>query len=285
MPKRRELEIKQMPGFITKMDEAEGVGIVEAIVSVTGIVDDGNDVIQHGAYAKTISERGRKIRVLNSHNMWSISDVLGVVLELREIGRDEMPAEILERYPEADGGLWTKTQYVLDTQAGREAYALIKSGAVDEYSIGYEAMQFEYQKRGEGEPPVRVIKEIKLWEYSPVVWGMNPATMTTGVKSLDAEALRPLAEAGLAALESGDDEAIRAAAIALIEAAGVSVDNINMVDDESENESNGETDTSGAEPDDKSTHSDGAPADDELSLERKRLQALIEIGLEMEAQS
>src|SRR5690606_33758584 len=38
----------------------------------------------------------------------------------------------------------------------------------------------------DGQPrTVRNIREIRLWEYSPVVWGMNPATSTVAVKSDD----------------------------------------------------------------------------------------------------
>lgn len=174
----REMERKALPVFVTKVDGE--LGIVDAIVSTLGIIDHGDDMIVAGAYTKTITERGRKVRVLDAHNSYSISDVIGKPVMMREVGREELPEEVLARWPEATGGLLTSTQYALATEKGREAFALIRDGFVDEYSIGFEVMASEYRKIGD--TTVRIIKEVRLWEYSPVVWGMNPATATVSVK-------------------------------------------------------------------------------------------------------
>ncbi len=184
MGKEREMEHKVFPAFAIKVDADQG--IVEAVVSTMGVLDYGDDIIENGAFVQTITQRGRKIRVLDAHNSWKLGDVIGMPLEMREIGRDELPAAVLEKFPEATGGLLTKTQYLMDTPEGAGAFARIKAGAVDEYSIGYQVITAEYRKvkRPDGtEVNARVLKEIKLWEYSPVVWGMNPATATVGAKA------------------------------------------------------------------------------------------------------
>lgn len=184
LPGAADITWKKLPGFITKVD-AEA-GIVDAIVSTMGVLDYGEDVIENGAYLKTIQERGSKIKVLNSHNTYSIFDAIGVCLALREIGRDELPAELLAQFPEATGGLLTTTQYLLNTPEGRGAFERIKAGVISEYSIGYQAIKTEYRDVMDSsgfKVNARILKEIKLYEYSPVLWGMNPATMTTGVKS------------------------------------------------------------------------------------------------------
>lgn len=174
---------KIFPSFTKSMD-AE-TGIVEAYVSIMGIkdLDSPPDVIQMGAFTKTIQERGpqgsRKIRVLHQHR-WE--KVIGIPLVLVEHPREMLPPELLDRYPEATGGLFTRTQFVMDVQLGRETYALYKAGAMDEWSIGFDALAFEYFKGEEEVDTYRILKEIKLWEYSPVTWGMNPATVTTAVK-------------------------------------------------------------------------------------------------------
>jgi len=176
---------KELPIFVTKTDDA--LGIVEAIVSVFGVIDDGLDVIHAGAYTKTIAERGGRVRVLDQHNTDSIMRVIGKPLEMREVGRADLPAEVLERFPEATGGLLTRSQFLMDTPEGDGAYKRIKSGAVGEYSIGYEALDYDYSKatRDGKQVTVRNLRTIKLWEYSPVIWGMNPATATAGVKNED----------------------------------------------------------------------------------------------------
>lgn len=184
---QRPRETKQQAGALLDLSASEG--IVEAIVSVFGVLDEGGDIVVPGAYAKTITERGRRIRVLDHHNSYSVRDVIGVPLAMRELSRDELPAEILSQWPEATGGLWTKTQYLLNTEEGAGVFARIASGALAEYSIGYQVMQASYQDvdwRG-SIVPVRLLKEIKLWEYSPVVWGMNPATATVQVKAAETD--------------------------------------------------------------------------------------------------
>lgn len=183
MSKVREHKVQVSPAIVTKVDAEKG--IVEAIVNVYGILDLGNDISVNGMCAKTISERGRDFKVLNSHNTYSALNVIGLCLAAREVGRDELPEKVRNDYPEATGGLWTQTQYLIDTPEGKGVFDRIKVGAVTEFSIGYETIQSEYKKidwRGEI-VNARFLKEIKLYEYSPVVFGMNQATAVTGVKT------------------------------------------------------------------------------------------------------
>src|SRR5689334_16934155 len=111
MPREREKKALVSPAFATKIDAEKG--IVEAIVNVYGILDLGDDVSVNGMCAKTISERGRDFKVLNSHNTGSALNAIGVCLAARELGREELPDKVLKKYPEATGGLWTQTQYLI----------------------------------------------------------------------------------------------------------------------------------------------------------------------------
>ena len=177
-------ETKIFPGYILKT--YEDTGIVEAYVSIMGIVDEDipPDMIELGAFKKTIKERGpagaNKIRVLHQHK-WD--EVVGLPLLLKEHSRNKLPAELLEKYPEATGGLFTRTQFILDVQRAREDFALYKAGAMSEWSIGFDTMDADLDKTN-GES-FRRIKEVRLWEYSPVTWGANQATITTNVKEVD----------------------------------------------------------------------------------------------------
>jgi HK97 family phage prohead protease len=297
MSQAREMEYKRQPVFVTKVDEAQG--IVEAIVSVTGVCDHGDDIIQSGAYAKTIVERGRKVRVLDAHNSWSIFDVIGKVLALREVGRDELPAEVLEQYPEATGGLWTQTQYLLDTPEGKGAFERIRAEAIDEYSIGFNAMQYEIRKltAGQGEKTVRLIKEVRLWEYSPVLWGMNPATATVSAKRTEgnfwdaatlitsaAEVLDAEQKAGRT-LSAANATKIQTAFQALkevLEAAGLTVDTAANVEDEDDEAGSKADAAQRSEPEASTQSPDAAPQPAaDMALERARLKRLIELGLAM----
>lgn len=171
------------PGITTKIDSEQG--IIEAIVNVFGIVDLGNDICVNGCCAKTIQERGRKIRILNSHDTSNVLNAIGVCLDIRELNRAELPDDLLKEFPESTGGLWMRTQFMLDDPTSAAVFKRIKVGAIDEYSIGYETIQSEYKKtdwRGDI-VNARLLKEIRLWEVSSVIFGMNQATLTTGVKT------------------------------------------------------------------------------------------------------
>lgn len=179
-------EHKSLPFFVTKVDEA--LGQVDAIVSVMGVIDYGNDVIHNGAYTKTITERKGSIRVLDQHNTDSISRVLGRPLNMREVGRNELPKEVTDKYPMATGGLEVSIQFNMKTQKGQEAFFSIQAGDVNEYSIGYDALDVDYSEIVDSTGKkfrVRNLRTIRLWEVSPVIWGMNPATATVGAKSND----------------------------------------------------------------------------------------------------
>lgn len=154
---------------------------VTGFPSVIGNVDDGGDLIEPGAYLKTLQERGGRLRWLWQHDHGQPPTAR--ILEIAEVGRAELPEAVLARFPEAMGGLRVKREY-LDTPRGNEVLAAIRSEALSELSIGYDAIQPEpgNGKTVAGRPVRRVLKEIRLWELSDVNWGMNAAT--TNVKGL-----------------------------------------------------------------------------------------------------
>lgn len=179
------MEIKTFPGFATKVIDADQ-GVVEGIITVFGILDSGNDIAHPGSFRKTLQERAAKIKVLDSHRIDSVMHIVGVPLEVREISRAELPAVILSEYPEATGGVYAKTQFLLDTPEGAGTFARIKAGALQEWSYGYDALDIEHSivKNADGQDVrARHLKTIRLWEYSPVLWGMNPGTAVVSAKA------------------------------------------------------------------------------------------------------
>jgi len=180
-------ERKTIPTFIKAVDEKEG--IVEHVVSVFGIRDMQGDRVMPGAYTKTIAERFGKIRTLDQHMADSALRVVGKPRAMREIGRNELPQKVLEEYPEATGGLLAVTQYAMKTDNGRNMFHLVDGGFLPETSIGYDPITAEYvEEEIDGQKvTTRLLKEIRLWEYSNVIWGANPATVTTGTKEADPE--------------------------------------------------------------------------------------------------
>lgn len=138
-------------------------GEYEGYFSIFGNVDDGGDVVHPGAFAKTIQERGRRIKVFYAHD-WS-----------KLIGP---PPEVLR---EDTRGLYAKGRLTLESFWGREAWALMKDGALTEGSIGYETVAGKIEVDENG---VRHLREVKLYEISPVPLGMNALTELRAVKGV-----------------------------------------------------------------------------------------------------
>ena len=151
------MEYKAAPLEI-KADGDEGV--VEGLFSVFGNIDDGGDIIHRGAFTKTLQERANRVKVFFMH-IW-----------------DRLIAPPPDTLSETEAGLFASFRLVLDSFWGREAWALIKGGALTEGSIGFEAVKFDY-----GEQSVRNLREVKLYEISPVPLGMNPMTAIRAVKA------------------------------------------------------------------------------------------------------
>ena len=184
---------KERKAFPIEIMQIDGeAGIVEAIVAVMGNIDDGNDIIHPGAFVKSITERSGSIPMLDNHNHFEGKDVIGNPLEIREIGRDALPPTLLAKFPSATGGLFTRTQFFIDEPSDNSAmiFRRIKAGAINQYSIGFDALDTDnsVEVNSDGaERDVRNIRTIRLWEFSPVIFAMNTATTTVGVKAVDVD--------------------------------------------------------------------------------------------------
>lgn len=194
--------------------------VVTGYPSVFGNVDDGGDLIKLGAYRKTIQERSARFKWLWHHDLRQ--PPTAKVLDVREVGREDLPAALVERYPESEGALRVTREY-LDTPRGNEILTAIKSGAMDEMSIGYDSIQIEYPEDMfvAGREVWRILKEIRLWEMSDVVFGMNAATTNEKGASPSVISLflagETFDEAALLAEIEQADEAKAAALLRLLE--------------------------------------------------------------------
>ncbi len=171
-PASPELEYKITP---TEFKAVSDKGEYEGHFSVFGNLDEGNDIVYPGAFTKTIRERGKRVKVFYAHD-WE-----------KLIGP---PPAVLR---EDDYGLFASGHLTLDSFWGRETWALMKDNALTEGSFGYEAIKVEYEG-ADGKPindpwdifapgVIRHLKEVKLYEISPVPLGMNALTSIRAVKA------------------------------------------------------------------------------------------------------
>lgn len=168
---QQNIQFKAIPGQFN-IDEAQGV--VECFVAGIGNKDSVGDVLITGAFTKSLTRR--KPRVVWGHN-WN--DPIGKVLEIYEVapGDRRLPTKMLNA---GIGGLYAKVQFNLNSEKGREAFANVAFfGQEQEWSIGYKTLDSIFDPNIQA----NILKEVELYEVSPVLHGANQLTGTISVKS------------------------------------------------------------------------------------------------------
>jgi uncharacterized protein len=150
-----ELEVKSFSFEVKSTDD----NTFEGYASVFGNVDSYGDVMEKGAFKKTILERGHKVKVLWQHDPWT---PIGKAIHLEEDNH----------------GLFVKAK-ISQTEEGKRAMTLIKDGVIDVLSIGFSTVKDEW----DNEKGIRHIKEVKLYEFSPVTFAANDQAVITAAKS------------------------------------------------------------------------------------------------------
>jgi HK97 family phage prohead protease len=128
--------------------------------SVFNVIDNQHDVMQRGAFSKTLSRGVTNIKLLWQHQ------------------QDE-PIGIFDRIFEDAHGLYVEGRLLLDVARAKEAYALLKAGALTGLSIGYSPSRYHI----DADTGVRKLLEVDLWEVSLVTFPANEAANVTVVKS------------------------------------------------------------------------------------------------------
>jgi len=168
------MEHKQVPvASVRGIDAVDG--IVEAIVSVTNIVDSVNDVIEPGAYKSTLKKRNPKVVWSHDTNI-----PVGKTIKVEELLPNDtrLPIDLIEK---GAGALLVKMQFNLNTTRGRDAFYDVQFfGPEQEWSIGYSVP--EGKSSMDSKSGIRYISSLELYEYSPVIFGAAPHTRTLSLK-------------------------------------------------------------------------------------------------------
>jgi uncharacterized protein len=157
------IEQKQSPtgrGYVIK---TSGDGLAEGqfegwASTYGGSPDLQGDVIARNAFSNTLREKGDTFPLDWAHD---VTSPIGIVQAV-----------------EKERGLWVKGTIALDVQRGREAWSLLKLGAIGSMSIGFSTIDSDYSREGH-----RVIKEIDLYEVSLVQHPANIAAVVERVKN------------------------------------------------------------------------------------------------------
>lgn len=152
------IEYKSILGEVKDVDVKSRV--ITGYLSSFGNVDDHGDIVEKGAFSKTIVERGKNIFFLNQHD-W------------------KQPHGKFALLKEDDFGLYFESEPLIDTSYSSDVLKLYEAGIVKEHSIGYQTILSDFDHKNE----VRHLKELKLYEGSNVTLGANSNTPFLGFKS------------------------------------------------------------------------------------------------------
>ena len=161
-------EHKTVKFEVKEIDEDEGTFEGYA-ATFSKTPDSYGDIIDKGAFKKTLKERFNRIKILWNHY---ILEPIGKPLEMKE----------------DDHGLHVIGKLSLGVQRGKEVLALMKDGVITELSIGYDTMKETY------EGGIRHLQEIQLWDFSPVTFAANPEAVVISVKKATTYSNFPLAD-------------------------------------------------------------------------------------------
>ena len=157
---------KQLDFSCTKVKALDGEkGKFSAYGNVKGVLDHAGDVTVKGAFENTIKEHkanGTMPKFLGQHQ-----------------GR-MMPLGIITDIKEDDHGLYFEGEFCLETQAGAEAYALCKMGAIDQFSIGYITIKEHYDST----KGINYLQDLSVKEISLVTFACNEESTLQSIKSL-----------------------------------------------------------------------------------------------------
>lgn len=157
------MEIKSNGSAVVHITSLDDQGYFSGHASVFHHVDDQNDVVLPGAFQASIEKWERQNaypKMLWQHDP---REPIGLWMFMEEDRK----------------GLYVEGQLLLDIQKAREAYALMRAGAVDGLSIGYKVIQSQRDAKS----CIRYLKQVELLEISVVTFAANRQAKITKVKT------------------------------------------------------------------------------------------------------
>jgi HK97 family phage prohead protease len=151
-----------------EIKEATDEGYIEGYASTFGNIDSYGDVVDPGAFKKSIKDNKGLVPILSNHD------------SRQQIGWNVEASEDQK-------GLWVRGKLDLVNNAkAREHFGLIKMAtelkAKPGLSIGYYTIKAEPDKTN---PTVRRLKEVRLVEYSPVTFPANDMATVISAKEFN----------------------------------------------------------------------------------------------------
>lgn len=154
---------KSIPFEVSDLSERDEKGYIKGKASFFGNLDSDNDIIEKGAYSKTLNENKSRIKYCEQHNLLKPFGKFNELYETNEA------LEFLAEIP-------------LKSDSCRDMYEKIKGGVIDENSVGIMVTKSMVDPSNKS---IRRITETKLFEISAVTLAANDLARITEVKGWD----------------------------------------------------------------------------------------------------
>ena len=160
LPVRTQFVAREQKALAAALETDADTGEFEGYASLFGVEDQVHDVVRPGAFRRTLRQRGiGNVKLLYQHDA---REPIGVWREIRE----------------DDKGLFVRGRLLPEVQRAREVLALMRAGALDGLSIGYQVVGARKDRRA----GTRDLIDIDLWEISLVTFPLLPEARVTRVK-------------------------------------------------------------------------------------------------------
>jgi HK97 family phage prohead protease len=160
-PGKKEKKHLTFPSKVKALDQDEDVGTFEGYGAVFGNTDRHNEVIMPGAFRRSLLENGMPSLI------WQHDS--------------KQPIGIYTSVKEDEHGLYVRGQLNLFVQKGKEAWQLLKQGALSGLSVGFITQRDKIDE----ETGTRQLEDIDLFEISLVTFPANPMAKVVNVKEWD----------------------------------------------------------------------------------------------------
>jgi len=148
-------------GIKSELKQIDEEGVFEGYASVFGNVDSDGEIVDKGAFSKTLRENDGRFPLVWFHSPFE-------------------PVGIAQAEEDDRGLLIKRGELDLDVAKGREVHSGMRRGYIDRFSFGFRRVK-------EGmEDGVNHIKEVRLLEISPITrnFAANDQALLTDVRSL-----------------------------------------------------------------------------------------------------
>lgn len=165
----------------------DGAGTFEGYMSVFGIEDSGGDIVEPGAFTKTLTDLKAKQRARQG-----VPSGRYLLPIFWNHDPNQCIGGIVDAYEDSHG-VYVKGELDLSVEQARNAYSGLKAGYIPGMSFGYFALKYQYDRLG-----IRHLKELSVFESTITPIPMHDMALVAEVKSACGDPGLPLADRGRA---------------------------------------------------------------------------------------